>query len=99
MEAYETAEGFTGQDVADCRIALGISQEELADLLGVSQTTIQRWERGKKHPPARLQDELDDVFHDFLTDVELARESNVVKEAPWSQVVRFWRRQDALQTG
>jgi len=33
-------------NIADIRSALGISQAEMADLLGLHQTTISRFERG-----------------------------------------------------
>jgi transcriptional regulator with XRE-family HTH domain len=37
---------MTGTDLRGRRHALGLSQVELAQRLGVSQTTITRWERG-----------------------------------------------------
>ena len=36
-----------GQIIRDARIAKGLTQTELADELGVSQSTIARWEKGE----------------------------------------------------
>lgn len=39
-----------GQKIKECRQAKGISQEELAGMLGTSQQTIYIWETGKRTP-------------------------------------------------
>ncbi|MBI3977409.1 MAG: helix-turn-helix domain-containing protein [Chloroflexi bacterium] len=44
---------MTGAKLRQRRLALGLSQEKLAQLLGVSANTIARWERGElgiRHP-------------------------------------------------
>jgi transcriptional regulator with XRE-family HTH domain len=46
------------------RRALGLNQEELADVLGVKQTTVSRWESGGQVPPG-VVDELDDLADDL----------------------------------
>jgi len=40
-------------DIRDVRAELGLTQEKLAKRLGVSVTTISRWERGA-HKPSSL---------------------------------------------
>lgn len=39
-----------GQCIKQCRIAKGMTQEALADMLGVSQNAIYLWEIGKRTP-------------------------------------------------
>ena len=36
--------------IREMRIALGITQERLAAMLGVTQGTIAQWETGRSHP-------------------------------------------------
>jgi DNA-binding transcriptional regulator YiaG len=51
-EADEEAEevSFTGEDLKELRQDQGLSQSELAEVLGVSAGTISNWERGKGSP-------------------------------------------------
>lgn len=37
-------------DVKHARLALGLSQGELADLLGLHQSTVSCWETGERNP-------------------------------------------------
>lgn len=39
-----------GQCIKQCRIAKGMTQDELADMIGVSQNAIYLWEIGKRTP-------------------------------------------------
>jgi transcriptional regulator with XRE-family HTH domain len=38
------------QTIIDCRKAKGLTQEQLAKLLGVTQGTVSQWENGLTHP-------------------------------------------------
>lgn len=87
---YDTDDAFTGKDLEAFRAALDITQDDLADLLDVSQTTIQRWERGKKDPPAGVKDDLEHIFGDFMRDVRKTRTTGDHADAPWSRVASFW---------
>jgi transcriptional regulator with XRE-family HTH domain len=40
----------TGQIIRDARRAKGLTQEQLAHSLGVSSTTVSRWERNLQRP-------------------------------------------------
>lgn len=71
---------YVGMNLARIRSARGLSQRDLADMLGVNQSTIQRAE--KMHPSAKLDTyqrcaellecELSDIFSDERAPVELA---------------------------
>lgn len=37
------------------RIAAGVSQQRLADELGVQRNTVSRWEAGERHPSSSLR--------------------------------------------
>ena len=39
-----------GQKLKDKRASLGLSQEDLAEKIGVTRQTIANWEKGKTYP-------------------------------------------------
>lgn len=45
---------MTGEDIRRWRLARGLSQAELAELLGVAENTVWRWETGLRSPDPRL---------------------------------------------
>jgi len=45
---------MTGEELRAWRIKHDLSQAELAELLGVGQNTISRWEQGKRSVPLYL---------------------------------------------
>ncbi len=51
-----TLEIKTANDVASTRARLGISQTKFAQLLGISENTLQNWEQGRRKPtgPAKV---------------------------------------------
>lgn len=50
-EAYRRRQtGSHAANVADIRGRLGLSQQELADLLGISCRTLENWEQGRRAP-------------------------------------------------
>jgi len=51
-----------GKAIARERVARELTQEELAELLGVEQETISRFERGSTLPPLPRLIQLSDVF-------------------------------------
>ena len=42
--------GFTPAFLAEVRRAAGLTQQELADVLGVARNTVVRWENGRRRP-------------------------------------------------
>ena len=53
-------------DIKSIRERLGLTQEQLANKLGVSWATVARWERGKGEPSPLAQKALED----FLKEAE-----------------------------
>lgn len=51
-----------GLTLRDTRRAFGLTQGELADHLGLSQSAIARWETGRDEIPPRRWDQLRDLF-------------------------------------
>lgn len=60
------------EDLRKRRKALGLSQMELARLVGVSLPTIQIWERGVSEPKPENREKLEQV----LSELEKKREAN-----------------------
>lgn len=52
-----------GQNIRECRLALGMTQYQLADLLHVRQPTVFRWERGQMEPRRHHKQRLAEVLH------------------------------------
>jgi transcriptional regulator with XRE-family HTH domain len=56
-------------DIKEVRERLGINQERLADLLGVTTRTVQNWEAGVSNPKQHQQDKINEwltVFRDGM---------------------------------
>jgi len=52
-------EGSTAEDIRNLRELLGMTQEELAREVGVSFSTVSRWETGRGEPSRLAQRQLD----------------------------------------
>lgn len=53
--AVPTIAEVWGQRIKECREARSLTQTQLADQLGVEQTTVSRWERGNAAPGPERQ--------------------------------------------
>ena len=53
---------FNGRRLRELRRSRGLNQTELAELLGVTQPNISRWEAGFESTPTRLRDRLKDIL-------------------------------------
>ncbi|MGE4571759.1 MAG: multiprotein-bridging factor 1 family protein [Candidatus Izemoplasmatales bacterium] len=54
-----------GKLIKDLREVLIISQTELADMLGVSFSTVNRWENGRHEPTLKLKRRLINLFNQY----------------------------------
>ena len=55
--------------VLKLRVKLNISQEELGDMLGVSFSTVNRWENGHHEPTVLIKERLKEMFIKFDIDL------------------------------
>lgn len=60
------------KEIAEKRRGMGVSQRKLADMLGVSQSTVAMWEIGRNLPSLRLFLKLADILN-CTTDELLGR--------------------------
>lgn len=54
---------MTPEQIKTARAALGITQQELSNRVGVSWNTVSRWENGKSKPHSFLQKKLKEVLN------------------------------------
>ena len=59
---YDTSSMSLGERIVTLRRCLGLSREELAERLGVDESTVREWEHGKRRPLKKNTDNLDAVF-------------------------------------
>lgn len=52
-----------GANIKRCRLTLGMTQEQLADLVDVNQSSVQRWEGGLVAPKDDAKIALADALH------------------------------------
>lgn len=52
-----------GQNLREARLALGISQEALAEGIGRKQQEVSKWERGMSPPHDRLRPRIAEMVH------------------------------------
>lgn len=58
-----------GENIANLRREAGLSQEALAEKLGVSRQTLAKWESGESVPDVLRCDALADIFETTLEDL------------------------------
>lgn len=81
-----------GWSIRARRLGMGLSRNGLAQMLGVSETNLTQWERGKRPipDPVRLHMELCELedLHDELIDraCELIEHSSAVRDTPTVRV-------------
>ena len=67
---------FDGSSLVARRKAAGLSQEELARIIGVERTSIHRWEKGVRRPQPSHQRKLADALTIRIEDLHLMLESS-----------------------
>lgn len=67
-----------------CRVQAGYSQKELADLIGVSDKTVNFWETGRTAPNMDKAQLLSEVFRIPLAYIDFTKEGNAtpIKDRP-----------------
>ena len=92
---------YIGENLKQLRLAKGLTQEELADGLGVSPQSVSRWEGGASYPDVELLPEIAgffDVSVDALIGADEARQEARLREARkaiWEEEDREKRREMA----
>ena len=51
------------ENLKKMRIKYGLTQQELTDILGISQTAVNFFELGKKIPSVAITEQIADVYH------------------------------------
>lgn len=74
--------------VSELRIIKGLTQKQLADLLGLDQTTVSNWERGKVMPDSVNQVKLADFFNVSL-DYLFGRDQPVYSSASDAYLITY----------
>ena len=80
-----------GQKLKDKRTALGLSQEQLAEKMGVTRQTIANWEKGKTYPDIASVLKLSDLYGVSLD--ELLKEDAAMRKHTEEAAVlprRYW---------
>ena len=54
---------FFGETIRNARKALGLTQRQLSDLLGVANTSVSNWEKGLSRPDADMIQKLCSALH------------------------------------
>ncbi len=71
------------REIADLRRSRGYSQEQLAELVGVSVSTVERWEAGRTQPLARYRQPLADLLEISTGDLSVMLNVGTDSIAPW----------------
>lgn len=69
----------TGEKIKELRKKQGLSQEQLANLVGLSRQAVSRWEAENATPETAIIIRLSDIFHvttDYLLKDEVYQENN-----------------------
>ena len=67
----------TGRLISSLRKNLGLTQQDVAEKLGITDKTVSKWERGNGYPDITIIPELADLFHVTVDEIlrgELASE-------------------------
>ena len=68
---------FFGETIRNARKALGLTQRQLSDCLGVSNTSVSNWEKGLSRPDADMIQKLCAILHLQANDFYGTKEASV----------------------
>ena len=91
-----------GKRIALCRKKAGLSQEQLAEQLGISRQAVSRWETGDAMPDTERVIQLSRLFHittDYLLLGEEAAESETTSQIPRTKGFAGWNIRTKLSVG
>jgi transcriptional regulator with XRE-family HTH domain len=74
-------------EITSLRAQLGMSQAEFAQRLGVSQTTVSRWESGRQLPEASVQIRLRELLYQFKLSRGTSPEIALVEYSPFPMAI------------
>ncbi|MCR5755450.1 MAG: helix-turn-helix domain-containing protein [Acetatifactor sp.] len=78
----------TGELIKEARVAQGYTQQELGDLVGVSNKAVSRWENGESFPDIAVFESLANVLHLKIADIVLGQKDAENSEAVVDEIVR-----------
>jgi transcriptional regulator with XRE-family HTH domain len=86
-------EGSSIGGIASLRIRLGMSQSEFAERMGVSQTTVSRWESGRQIPGAGIRAQLSELRYQLDLSRGTRPEIALVEHSPFPMAIvsEDWR--------
>jgi len=73
---------FFGETIRNARKALGLTQRQLADTLGVANTSVSNWEKGLSRPDADMIQKLCACLHLQANDFYGTKEANAESSRP-----------------
>jgi transcriptional regulator with XRE-family HTH domain len=75
------------REISSVRAQLGLSQAELAQHLGVNQTTVSRWERGLEKPGVRVRVNLSGLLYRLRVPGRLSPEIALCEYSPFPMAI------------
>ena len=73
-----------GSFIAEQRKLRSLTQKQFADMLGVTDKAVSRWETGKSYPDTETLEKISEVFEVSISDIlsgEIAKPENKVEAA------------------
>jgi putative transcriptional regulator len=62
--SYNKPQKVTGRMIKELRVTLGLTQEQFASRLGVTVSTVNRWENNKGSPSPLAKRRIKDILHE-----------------------------------
>lgn len=80
------------------RSGLGLSQMQMAELVGATQPQYSNWENERIKPRNGWEEKLDELEQQFFDSIRTIRNGGTVENnPPWEDAARYWATVSALQ--